>query len=159
MYSPPEFSGKKQHFHGVENKHGKKTPTITRHNCKCLQTLYAHSFSHDVPSSNLKDIHTHTLTEKYPVLLGVWPAALLSAEAHVCLWLCEQSKRWFRSLHKLLLTDRLIERLTGRPPLRVSRRAGCLSPGIETRQPFACDMGGWSVSECPADTSYCVLLL
>lgn len=34
----------------------------------------------------------------------------------------------------------------------------CLSRGIETRQPFACDMGGWSVCECPADTPYCPIV-
>lgn len=98
--------------------------------------------------------HTHrqrkkgdVLTEKHPVLLGVWPAALFSCEAHVCCcyvsglsagsgackscccWLTDWSTGYWQAVAE-----------------RVSRRALCLSRGIETRQLLlACDMGGWSV--------------
>lgn len=44
-------------------------------------------------NNNKKNTKLDVLTEKHPVLLGVWPATLLCGKAHVCC--CCQTRPWW----------------------------------------------------------------
>lgn len=66
--------------------------------------------------------YTDVLTEKHPVLRGVWPAALLSGEAHVCRG-CVSSRIAGSGTHTqaaAAAADWQTDRLADRPPRRVS---------------------------------------
>lgn len=162
MYSPPEFSGKKQHFHcGKKNK---MQENANKNVCSTTADVYRRSMhifaaAHKVHNAKRKNIHTHkhtrtqriegdALTEKHPVLLGVWPAALLSGEAHVCCCCVSGLSTGSGARTSCCCCCWLTDWSTGcwqAVAERVSRCALCLSRGIETRQLLACDMGGWSV--------------
>lgn len=170
IYSPPEFSIKEATCPLLKKTKCKIT-TQRKLNAAQLQmfaTLYMHIFATALTMCTMQrgttSTHIHrgkkgdVLTEKHPVLLGVWLAALLSGEAHACSC-CVSSQIAGSGAHTSCCccccwqTDQQAGR---RWEWAVGRL--CLSRGIETRQPFACDTGGWSVCECPADTPYCPIV-
>lgn len=126
--------------------------------CKqCLQTFYAYFCCSSQSAQCKKEKHPRTqtqriegdaLTEKHPVLLGVWPAALLSGEAHVCCCCVSGLSTGSGARTSCCCCCWLTDWSTGcwqAVAERVSHCALCLSRGIETRQLLACYMGGWSV--------------
>lgn len=75
------------------------------HDCRFLQIGYRKNYEAAIPMCQMQEggkistknkqtnMKLDVLTEKHPVLLGVWPAPLLCGKAHVCC--CCQTRPWW----------------------------------------------------------------